>query len=166
MTEAPSSKANQVEINGLLKYWIPGLTGYRMDNLPFLIMTSEMDWHSTATRTSRKPVPFNYRLVDIWTRLITAPVGNSGIFRAGTATDGDLFFTTTPKIAFNSNSAVTTAAGLVRRTNATGGNFATAAASGLAGQLLQMQTRRVGTGAFSTKGAVVGIFAVIPRDPS
>ena len=95
MTVAPRAKSNEVEHSGVSKQWLPGLAGYKLDNMPFLIMTTELDWHSTATRTWRRPIPFNYALVDFWTRLITAPVGNTGILRVGTATDTDLFFTTT-----------------------------------------------------------------------
>ena len=162
MPNSPSAKIEDLLFGGALVKGIPGLYGLTGGGIPFIVTTSELPWHSTTTQTSRKVVPFNYKLIDFWTRLITAPVGNSGKFRLGTATSVSLFFGT-GTLSFNSNSPVTVAAtGFIRRTTAT--NFvASAAVLGVAGQLVQMQVARKGTGAFTTKGAVVGLWAVIPR---
>lgn len=163
MTVSPQAKVEELLFGGALTRGIPGLYGLTGDSMPFIVTTSEMDWHSTATRTSRRVVPFAFKLVDFWTRLVTAPVGATGTFRLGTSTSVSLFFNS-GTLSFNSNSPVLVGTtGFIRRTTAT--NFKTAnALLGVAGQLVQMQTVRKGAGAaFSTKGVVIGLWCVVPR---
>lgn len=139
---------------------LPGLYGLRGDQIPYLITTSEVPWHSTATNFSRRVVPYNFKLVEFMVRLVQAPTTNSGRFKAGTSTALALFFATTGTA--NRIGTATTALTLRRLT--TSSNFqSSAAAAGTSGMMVQLSTVRAAAGSYAVKGALVGIFVAVPR---
>jgi hypothetical protein len=164
-----AARQDQVELSGLLVASFPGLKGLRADTFPLIITSTELIWSSTATKTSRKVVPFNYKVVGLMTQLNTAPIGSAGKrkFVVGTATDDDCIFTT-GAFFFNSSSSGGVGVAAARKDLFTatdvGSSLQTAfcSSSGTCGQMIQFKTKPTAT-ALSTVGSIFGIAIVIPR---
>lgn len=157
-------RQDQVIQSGLQVQAFPGLAGLRVDQYPHLIMSTELVWGSLATRSSRRVVPFNFRIVEMMSILRTAPVGSNAkrLFQIGTSTSAGLFFST--KASFNSSSAL----GRKRLMTATdvstaySANASTCSSAGTAGMLFQFTLKPTAT-VLSTAGSIIGIAVVVPR---
>lgn len=152
------AKADEVTWSGRARGAIPGLANYRLDAAYQLFFSTNLVWGSTATRTSKVgPLPFNFKIADVFTILKTAPVSTGAKkFRIGTTTDDDLFFVT-GNFKFASGDSVTTDGGMVRRGSAT--NLIVTAGS--VGQIVQFKLPPTAA-VVSNAGSVYGVLVLVP----
>lgn len=128
---SPAALSDQLQHSGREVNNFPGMRGLTLDQHARILTSTNMTWGSTATKTSRAFVPYNYTIKDIFRHMTTAPVSTgSKKFRVGTTTDDDLHFVTGN---FKFASGDTT--GFSRMTTAT--NFILA--TGNAGMVLQFK---------------------------
>lgn len=159
----PRAKNTEVTRGGRDKAAMPGLGNMTLDATPWFLTTTEMAWHSTATRTwTSAPIPFNFEIADIFTGLRIAPVDSvANRFQVGTATDPDLFFVTGNLVPFASTSpTISGPTGIIRRTSATN---AVNLNGGTAGMRLRVTLPPTTGAATTTDGAVYGILVIVPR---
>jgi hypothetical protein len=158
MALSPKAKSEEVITTGAIVGQFPALGGIDGGAFPYIVTSSEIAFGSLATNFSRRVIPFNFKVLDFYTKMITAPVGSAAARKIvlGTATSQSLYFVT-GNLVFNSSSPLT----LIRRGTAT--NFQTAAALlGTAGMLLTVTAKPTAT-VLSTKGAFVGIVICVAR---